>query len=751
MWCLQSRRGKVRQGKASAFVICGIFSVCSRCSFQVTHIFSQFHDLPRIKLYASAPAAVVGRALDMADSSHVSEDRQDVVDDSRLADVLDDSPERIHSEPLPSRPSFPRGSNLERAAQASEWIEAKDHRLSADLANQLKPGASNRTSMSHWDPEPGFAHIDGEIGGSGYNETTVDIVPVPCPGADPVETWTRDPLPEDYFGNPADDDLMSQPAVKQLAGDAILSPGIGSHFSKAAHLWVRQGIRRYANNARVMLYRHREITDSTTIDGLARDLLECVLRRREDGNQNRPLFFIAHSIGGLVVKRALVFASQDERYRGILYNCYGVTFFGMHRTPPSSLIVKLTYTATPHRGSSYLSMYSLSGSIQTLLHLQRPLPRYLSKELRVGSKSLDKLHEEFTDIASELRIWSFYETIDSLLSGSGLGEHSEVKFTAPLVSIKSAIVGLRQEVIYSSLESDHAHCASFGITNPRTLDTYLRDFSNSISKAASLSQTRHTPLKLKEHVKVEITGFYQDHGAAMDPSEPDMRLYITRYHLKDFLEKGPEVCLDERLRRVPRHAGYAGHRVSSSHQPARGGGGLNILGNVQEFWKSALSRSYHGGRPSSPKPEIVIDSPIGQPDSGEDQAANRPTRIIHSLTLPTLATSGLHRPSSRSSNGTASTMSEPTGLGISPRGHSSRASHQHEHHSEQDLKRLKSETKSNNESEVTDQRIETLDFPAGFSRPEPKQRKFMWIHLPFTNPLWVRVRCVVYFLKSTRH
>lgn len=255
----------------------------------------------------------------MADYSQIAENQQHAAADPELADVLDDSPERIRSDPLPSRPAFSGGSKSDGAAHTAEWVATKDR----------DHGSSNRTSMSHWDPEPGFAHIDGEIRGSGYNETTVDVITVPCPGADPVETWTRDPLPEGYFGNPADHDVTSHPAIKQLAGDAILSPGIGGNFSKAAHLWVRQGIRRYANNARVMLYRHRELTESTTINGLARDLLNRTIERREDGTQSRPLFFIAHSIGGLVVKRALVIASQEREYRGILYNTHGVSFFGM--------------------------------------------------------------------------------------------------------------------------------------------------------------------------------------------------------------------------------------------------------------------------------------------------------------------------------------------------------------------------------------------------------------------------------------
>lgn len=251
----------------------------------------------------------------------------DALDDSRLAEVLDDSPERIHSDPLPSQPTFPDYATSEGTPQSTPGlVEAKEAQLSASAAYD---SPSNRTSMSHWDPEPGFAHINGDIGGSGYNETRVDIITVPCPGADPVETWTRDPLPNGYFGNPSDNELTAHPTVKELAGDAVLSPGIGRDFTKAAHLWVKQGIRRYASTARVLLYRHRELSNNIKLDSLARDLLDNVMLTRDRRQKSRPLFFIAHSIGGLVVKKALLIASQEEKYRhDILFNCHGVSFFG---------------------------------------------------------------------------------------------------------------------------------------------------------------------------------------------------------------------------------------------------------------------------------------------------------------------------------------------------------------------------------------------------------------------------------------
>ncbi|KAJ9151412.1 Protein SERAC1 [Pleurostoma richardsiae] len=405
----------------------------------------------------------------------------------------------------------------------------------SDDENENEKSRSNRSSYSHWDPEPGFAHVDGEIDGTGYNETKVDIITVPCPGADPVETWARDPLPDDYFGSPSDFDLHGDghDAVKELAGDVILTPAISYHLPKAAHLWVRQGIRKSANAARVLLYRHRELTEKLDLDMLAQDLLDHVLRLRKDLNPSRPLFFIAHSIGGLVVKLALLKARQHPTYRGILYNCHGVTFF-----------------ATPHRGSSYMSMTNLRESIRLLMHLQHPLPMSIADDLRLGESTLLKMHEDFAAIASDMRIWTFYETIDSLLSeGSESALTDTVQFSAPLVSIKSALVGVRQETVYSSLESGHANCASFGPQNPKTMAAYLEDLSLAVSKAVDLSQYTHTPLTLKERVKVEVIGFYEDPDAAMDSA---IRLYFTKYHLADFLDKGPERCLAERLTGGPK-------------------------------------------------------------------------------------------------------------------------------------------------------------------------------------------------------
>lgn len=658
----------------------------------------------------------------------LSQEVADALDDSRLADVLEDSPERIHAEPLPPGP-IPGGRRPDDAQK--DLVDAKDHQEGPESGHDTNDSTSNRTSTYNWYPEPGFAHIDGDIGGAGYNETTVDVITVPCPGADPLETWIRDPLPDGFFASHVDNEPTTHPALKELAGDAILSPGIGSNLPKAAHLWVRQGIRRYASRARVLLYRHRELTDRTHLDQLAEDLLGNVLLTRDAKQESRPLFFICHSIGGLVVKKALLMASQDDRFRRpILYNCHGVTFFGM-TSRCFSKRSKLTLAATPHRGSSYMAMSTLSVSIQNLLHLQRPLPRSLAHDLRVGSKSLSNMHEAFADISSEIRIWSFYETIDSQLSGSGLGIANEVQFTAPLVSIKSALVGVRQEVIYSSLESDHAHCASFGISNPRTLNTYLLDLATAISKAETLSRTKHNSLQLKQRVKIEIIGFYEDPdaGAGLDS---DVRLYITKYQLAEFLQRGPERCLEERLRRVPQRPGRPRSRGHASiHRWAHDAGGY--VGRVQERL-SSMSRSPARQRPVSPG--IFVTEPSFTGDGTPSTPAGKQLR---SLTIPTSPTPRPGRPISRGSNGTTSTMSEPTGHEGSGKQATSSTYRELHRRTQSDDDRTGLGISPNNRAERLSKALAFRDLTAGFSRPNSDQRKFMWIHLPFTNPLWVKV------------
>jgi len=381
-------------------------------------------------------------------------------------------------------------------------------------------------------------------------------------------------------------------------------------------------------------------------------------------------------------------------------------------------------------------MWNLSQSIQELLYLQHPLPPPIANMLRLGHRRLLKLHEDFTDIASELRIWSFYETIDSRLSGSGSGFHDAVGFGAPLVSIKSSIIGARQEQVFS-LDSSHALTASFGTANRRTMVSYLEDLAAAVRKAQDLSSRYpHNQLDLAKHVKVEIIGFYEDPDTEL--AESAIRLYYTRYHLGDFLDKGPERCLAERLTRPSKRASRGSPRAAELRDPkAVPGGSAQKLGKapaLDDDDDAAAASSQQAKKAEEPSPDIVVTRPSLAP--GTKSLPAEGVRRVHTLTVPALTSPGFHRPSSRASEG--STTSEPTMDDHSPKSGKTLR----DIADDLELGAGIQSTDSNSVRRLREERLRklsALDLGAGFSRPDPHRRKFMWIHLPFTNPPWVKV------------
>lgn len=91
-----------------------------------------------------------------------------------------------------------------------------------------------------------------------------------------------------------------------------------------------------------------------------KSLLRSLVDKREESEETeRPLIFIAHSLGGIVVKQALPQARLEPQYQSICDAILGIIFFG-----------------TPHRGSEK-ALYGkvLANIAQTMTH--KPSSRLL--------------------------------------------------------------------------------------------------------------------------------------------------------------------------------------------------------------------------------------------------------------------------------------------------------------------------------------------------------------------------------------
>ena len=105
----------------------------------------------------------------------------------------------------------------------------------------------------------------------------------------------------------------------------------------------------------------------------------------------RPIIFIAHSLGGIIVKQALVWAHREPRYKTVKDHTIGVVFFG-----------------TPHRGSDKANYGKTLANVATGV-MHKPQSKLISA-LQSNSETLIRLTSEFKFEAPNMEIMTFYET-----------------------------------------------------------------------------------------------------------------------------------------------------------------------------------------------------------------------------------------------------------------------------------------------------------------------------------------------------
>ncbi|KAM7184408.1 hypothetical protein V8F20_012231 [Naviculisporaceae sp. PSN 640] len=114
--------------------------------------------------------------------------------------------------------------------------------------------------------------------------------------------------------------------------------------------------------------------------------------RRNTKTERRPIIFLTHSLGGIVVKSALIHSwiHQRDSQGEIKDSTYALIFFG-----------------TPHGGSSIASLGT------KLLRLASPFTRtniVIIRHLQEDSEYLRTQHDQFGPISSDFKIVNFYET-----------------------------------------------------------------------------------------------------------------------------------------------------------------------------------------------------------------------------------------------------------------------------------------------------------------------------------------------------
>ncbi|EMP32233.1 Protein SERAC1, partial [Chelonia mydas] len=236
------------------------------------------------------------------------------------------------------------------------------------------------------------------------------------------------------IGNMALDERLHSSIVHagwvSILAEAMKSPHViqSSHASRALANLDRETVQeKYPDGVYVL---HPQYRSRKSIAYRSNELLN---KLRAAGVGDRPLVWVSHSMGGLLVKKMLVDASKNPEMDKIVNNTRGIIFYSV-----------------PHHGSQ-LAEYSMNAKYLLF-------PSVEVKELSTDSPALKELNDDFLSFAKDKKfpVLSFAETLPTHI-GSMVKLH--------VVPVDSANLGIGDLI---PVEVNHLN-----ICKPKKKDTFL--------------------------------------------------------------------------------------------------------------------------------------------------------------------------------------------------------------------------------------------------------------------------------------
>ncbi|CAK7230365.1 hypothetical protein SBRCBS47491_007561 [Sporothrix bragantina] len=179
--------------------------------------------------------------------------------------------------------------------------------------------------------------------------------------------------------------------------------------------------------------------------------------RKSRGTSSNPIIWIAHSLGGILVKRAILYSNdlrddEHEAFRSIYVSTYGIIFLG-----------------TPHTGSGLAFWGRVLQGMSALAPKKIfDTETVLIKSLKRDNERLQDINTHFLDIYQRFRIQMVHENQKTDLKGTKV-------FVVDKISACPQLPG----VTYYDIEADHSHMCKFDGPNApgyRTMTTAIQEW-----------------------------------------------------------------------------------------------------------------------------------------------------------------------------------------------------------------------------------------------------------------------------------
>ncbi|RJE26009.1 LipA and NB-ARC [Aspergillus sclerotialis] len=260
-------------------------------------------------------------------------------------------------------------------------------------------------------------------------------------------------------------------AVHGLNGNATMT------WTSENICWLKHPdfLPKYIPNARVLVWGYNanvsSIAGPTSSDGILQHAHSLVHQLEADRDPEdattRLMIFLCHSLGGIIVKRALAYSASRKSSKlahiQLIYtSTYAILFFG-----------------TPHTGSRKAE---LLGNLQNLVHLAMP-KKVINFEDNL-SEILQNINDQFAPLMAEFRIYFFWEQ-----------HKTDLKYTKDYIVEESSAAPTLDNTERCGNAADHSEMCKFNSNSSQGFRTAIAALRRYARDAPKVIRIRHERAK----------------------------------------------------------------------------------------------------------------------------------------------------------------------------------------------------------------------------------------------------------------
>jgi hypothetical protein len=230
--------------------------------------------------------------------------------------------------------------------------------------------------------------------------------------------------------------------------------------SETGILWLRDFLPKDVPVARVLTFGYDASASSfysagcaDTIQKHAHTLVASLQADRSiEGCDHRPIIFVCHGLGGVLVKKALAYSAsrtsaQVAHLYTIFVSTYGILFFG-----------------TPHSCTDTASWFELASTHSSGLRLRtnEPTCNQFNSALRRNSETLELITDQFVPLMKSFHVFFFWEEVQTSF-GHRSGFIVEESSAAPILDNTER----------SGIDATHSSMVKFSKTNSSSYRTVI--------------------------------------------------------------------------------------------------------------------------------------------------------------------------------------------------------------------------------------------------------------------------------------